>query len=446
MPSTPEYTINARLLFELSPDLLCFLGKDGYFIKVNKAFCRVLGYSEQDLLSKEFLEFVHPEDKQGTLEHVELLFRNETIFNFKNRYRHADGSYKWFSWNGIQLPDKTYYASARDITQHQLTRKKLEQAVAANQKILDNSLDVVCTMDSQGCFVSVNKAAQTIWGYCETELIGVNILDLVCIADKGNAITIRQEVLSGTSKTYFKTRIIHKNGKLVPTIWSATWNAIEQTIFAIARDATESEIEAEKLRLSVEQYQLVREATRDVIWDWDLVTDTLSWGKGFEKYFGSDFGSDEVKTEYWKSHFHPGDKQRVLINFQAAITDPAVNVWREEYRYLKGNGEIFFIADQGYIVRNADKKAVRVVGAMQDITGLKEKELRIVKQNEQLREIAQINSHELRRPVATILGLMDLLDKSAIMGPENLELLDHLETTTRQLDEVIRRINEKSTS
>lgn len=445
MPSTPEYTISADSLFDLSPDLLCFLGTEGYFIKVNKAFCQVLGYSEKELLSTKFLDLVHPEDTNDTVKQEESLSRNETVFNFKNRYRHASGSYKWFSWNASQLADKTcYYASARDITAYQLTQEKLEKSTAANQKVLDNSLDVVCTLGSQGRFISVSKAAQTVWGYSETDLVGVDILDLVYAADKDKAITTRQEVLSGTSKTYFEIRIIHKSGKLVPTTWSAIWNAEEQTVFAIARDATETGIEAEKLRLSVERYQLVSEATRDVIWDWDLVTDTLSWGKGYEKYFGYDSGLEVLKTEYWKSRFHPEDKQRVLINFQAATADPAVNVWREEYRYLRANGEIVFIADQGYIVRNADKKAVRVVGAMQDITGLKENELHILRQNQQLMDIALINSHELRRPVATILGLIDLFDKSLITDQENLELLEHLETTARQLDGVIRRINEKA--
>jgi signal transduction histidine kinase len=84
-----------------------------------------------------------------------------------------------------------------------------------------------------------------------------------------------------------------------------------------------------------------------------------------------------------------------------------------------------------------------MIGAMQDITLIKQNELRITHQNKQLMEIAEINAHEIRRPVATILGLVQLFNKETI---ENKELLKHLETATLELDKVIRRIIDKTST
>lgn len=85
-----------------------------------------------------------------------------------------------------------------------------------------------------------------------------------------------------------------------------------------------------------------------------------------------------------------------------------------------------------------------MVGAMNDKTELKEKELRILEQNQRLREIAQINSHVIRKPVATILGLMEIFDKTSVSGKQNLEIIQHLATTTQELDDVIKSINDKT--
>jgi signal transduction histidine kinase len=126
-----------------------------------------------------------------------------------------------------------------------------------------------------------------------------------------------------------------------------------------------------------------------------------------------------------------------------ATINPDEQLWQSEYRLIKADGSVAFITDRGYIVRDAAKKAIKMVGAMHDISELKEKELRILEQNKRLHEIAQINSHIIRRPVASILGLMELLDKESIVGEGNQEVLERLLTSTKALDAVIRQLNEK---
>jgi len=116
-------------LFDLSLDMLCVAGLDGYFKHVNPAFGRTLGYRDEDLLSKAFIEFVHPDDRADTIGAVEQLAQGLDIVDFENRYRAADGTWRWLAWRSTSVPEEgLIYATARDVTEH----KRL-QALAARQ-------------------------------------------------------------------------------------------------------------------------------------------------------------------------------------------------------------------------------------------------------------------------------------------------------------------------
>lgn len=118
-------------LFELSLDLLCVAGTDGYFKRINPSFERVLGYSREELLSRSFLEFVHPDDREGTLREVENLASGRVVVDFKNRYRGRDGGYRWLAWRSTPLPESgLIYAVARDVTDEKHTQEFLKWQAA----------------------------------------------------------------------------------------------------------------------------------------------------------------------------------------------------------------------------------------------------------------------------------------------------------------------------
>ena len=122
-PTGDAFPAEASLgrLFDLSLDLLCIAGLDGYFKYINPAFTRVLGYRAEDLLSKAFIEFVHPDDREATLAAVEQLARGLDIVDFENRYRAADQSWRWLAWRSTSVPEEgLIFASARDVTDHKL--------------------------------------------------------------------------------------------------------------------------------------------------------------------------------------------------------------------------------------------------------------------------------------------------------------------------------------
>jgi len=118
-------TAELNRIFQLSIDMIGIANMEGYFLKVNPAFERVLGYSEKELLDRPFLEFVHPEDVDATQRiMMEQLARGVSLVHFENRYRCKDGTYRWLDWTAQPvLPDGVIYAVARDVTK----RKQVEQ-------------------------------------------------------------------------------------------------------------------------------------------------------------------------------------------------------------------------------------------------------------------------------------------------------------------------------
>src|SRR5215471_1524465 len=128
--------------FSLSADLLCVASMDGAFLRVNRAWTRVLGYDEAELRGTPFIDFVHPDDRALTQQAMSQLTTGMRVINFQNRYRTRAGAYRWFEWSSTPSVDRgVVYAAARDITD----RKKAEAAMrqsAEELKDLVRQLDV----------------------------------------------------------------------------------------------------------------------------------------------------------------------------------------------------------------------------------------------------------------------------------------------------------------
>jgi PAS domain S-box-containing protein len=123
--------------FMLCLDMLAVAGFDGYFKRVNPAWQRVLGYTEEELLSRPYMDFVHPDDRDATtVEARKLSEKGEELLYFENRYLHKDGTLRWLMWTSTPFPEQqVIYGAARDITE----RKAAEETLASYARDLENS-------------------------------------------------------------------------------------------------------------------------------------------------------------------------------------------------------------------------------------------------------------------------------------------------------------------
>ncbi|QDU94548.1 Oxygen sensor histidine kinase NreB [Lignipirellula cremea] len=166
--------------FEFSNEMLCVADSRGYFVRVNQAWTKTLGWPAEELLNRPYLDFVHPEDVQSTTREAELLLSgaHETI-SFENRYRCQNGSYRWLSWYvKLKFDSGQLIAAARDITADKLQTEALRESEERFEAFMDNSPAIAWAKDEQGRIVYFNKAYEDRFHVRLSDWIGKSDFDL----------------------------------------------------------------------------------------------------------------------------------------------------------------------------------------------------------------------------------------------------------------------------
>ena len=128
------------------------------------------------------------------------------------------------------------------------------------------------------------------------------------------------------------------------------------------------------VRKLMDRFTLIVRATSDAVWDWDLVSNTVWWNEGFEVLFGYRLAEIEPGPESWYNRLHPDDHARVVEGIHVVIEGGGA-AWSDEYRFRKADGSYADILDRGSVIRDSAGTAVRMVGAMTDLTQRKRAEL-----------------------------------------------------------------------
>ncbi len=188
-----------ELYFSSSLDLLCIANTSGLFIRLNPEWERVLGYSVAELEGRSFLDFVHPEDMESTLEALSMLKKQEEILNFANRYLCKDGTCRWIEWRSRPL-GQLIYAAARDITERKQDELKLKESEESLARTLQSIGDGVISTDHEGRVIRMNPVAEKLCAWKESEARGRYLSDVFRIV---NALT--GEPVQDPVKMVFKT-------------------------------------------------------------------------------------------------------------------------------------------------------------------------------------------------------------------------------------------------
>jgi PAS domain S-box-containing protein len=129
----------------------------------------------------------------------------------------------------------------------------------------------------------------------------------------------------------------------------------------------------EARRRSDERFRLIARATNDVVWDWNLETDQVWWNEAFQSVFGYKPGEIEPGSESWKSRIHTEDRDRVVAGIQRCL-EQGEEAWSDEYRFLRSDGGYAHIMNRGHVIRDEEKKPLRMIGAIADVSQRKQVE------------------------------------------------------------------------
>jgi two-component system sensor kinase FixL len=177
------------------------------------------------------------------------------------------------------------------------------------------------------------------------------------------------------------------------------------------RDVSERRRALAELEATQERYRLTARATHDVVWDWNIVTDDVSWDGAAFSLLGSNDGEPlNTPIGWWENRVHVDDRDRVVTSLRRAL-DNGAGYWAEEYRLLGADGNHAIVYDRGFIIRDAAGRAIRAVGAMVDVTEVRKAELKVQQLQSQLIHVSRLSAmgtmastlaHELNQPLTAV--------------------------------------------
>lgn len=380
---------NFESLFKLSNDLICVVGINGFFKKVNPAFEKVLGWDKELLLSKSFFELVHPDDAASTREQVDRMATGLNTINFTHRFRVKQGGYKVLQW--VVTPEPmtgNIFAIARDVSQEKEKERMLILSEERARVFFESSQGFMCTHDLKGNFVSVNGAGATILGYTREEILTMSLFDIVPVGRHGNLHAYLSKIVNdGQDQGQMVT--LRKNGDY--RIWMYN-NILERdsegNVYVIgnAVDITERHLLEQDLRNTKETLERTNRVARVGGWEMDMVNKTISWTAVTREIHGVDASYQPV-LESAIDFYRPGESRNKILS---AINEAIHNgiPWDLELQIVNSQGAEVWVRSLGYSdIENGVCK--RIFGTFQDIDKAKRAELELLSSRKLLNDVLQ---------------------------------------------------------
>ncbi|MGQ0560570.1 MAG: sigma-70 family RNA polymerase sigma factor, partial [Gemmatimonadota bacterium] len=266
-----------------------------------------------------------------------------------------------------------YEGTLEDITELKLAEQELRESSELHLLLFQCSpLPMWVFETATNRFLAVNDAAVDHYGYSREEFLQMTILQIRPEEEVQALLSYSATARDGYDRAGI-WRHRKKDGAYINVeIFCHEVNfAGMPAKLVLASDVTERLRAAAKLKESEERYRLLARASRDAIWDWNVVTGKVTWNEALRTVFGYPPESVGPGIEqaylWWKNHIHPPDRERAAANFHAAVNGGA-GEWYCEYRFRRLDGSCVLVSDRGYIGRNEKGEPARMIGSLLDLT------------------------------------------------------------------------------
>jgi len=316
----------------------------------------------------------------------------------------------------------------RDITERHRTQETMRLLQSAISRLKDVVIITEATSVHDGPpIVFINEAFTGMTGYAPHEVLGkpLNILhgpktDPEELARARGLLALGKSAQTEIVNYAKDGREFWVEGELFPL---PDPDGKTTHFVVVARDVTERKRADLLLKESTERFRIVAQATADVVWDWNLVDDTMWWSDGMESVFGYGPQNRASTSESWTAALHDQDRERVLAGIHAVIEGTGEK-WADEYRFIRADGSCAQVIDRGSVIRDGEGRAVRMVGSMVDVTVQRELEAQL-RQSQRLEAVGQLTggvAHDFNNLLTVILRNAELLEMR-LAGDDKLRML-----------------------
>ena len=349
----------------------------GFTTYVNPFWCKISGLTFEEGIGNGWINAIHEEDREIVFKGWEKAANNKESSITEYRFVRPDGSIAWVM--GQAIPERNfrdeivgYVGTITDISE----RKIAEQAILEEKKLSEmivNSLPGIFYLyDEDGVILNWNKNFEVVSGYSAKELAQMKPLDFY---DDGlkDKIEARIKNLFERDTAGTEIELLTKNKNKIPFYINSQcfqYNG-KKRIVGMGLDLSELKKAEEKIKIANNRYEMISAATKDAVFELDLVTGESWNNKNFIDLFGfgsTNFNGNEYR-EIWRSKIHPEDRARVTEKLDYSYKD-SLNLWSDEFRFPKADGTYGLFYARGIISRDENGKAIRLNGAMIEITEL----------------------------------------------------------------------------
>ncbi|QEC78463.1 PAS domain S-box protein [Mucilaginibacter ginsenosidivorax] len=461
--------------FTHSKDIFFVMDMSGVILHTNPSFRQLFNYTEAELLGINIADICHPADKERRDESVGRLVADKQLIGYQSRVKAKDGCYYSVTWSILLNDDGLIYSTGNpvvgvpaksgpasdDIVQHTI------QSLTEGFIVLDTGWNVLAFNPAFQAMANLDESQIRLSRFTSIESLGLTprVMDEL-ERSLTNKQALQVQYLNTFCNSWLRMNVYPYHNRLAVFIRDITEIMLQQWVLALEKKVLElnatsrytlaqttnellmgiegifPEMICSVLEVDDAQEKLHNLAAPQLPKNYCDAIENLSVGPHVGSCGTAVFHRRQVIVSDIENDFLWADYAGLAKQFglKACWSTPVIS--------SKGSKVLAVFGIYYNCVREPNDSELQLIGRTVNILRVliesKRNEENILDQNNRLQSIANISSHELRRPVATILGLVNLFDKDDILNPLNKEIIAHLDTSARELDDVIHSIVEKT--